>query len=122
MSAQAAGANERGAGDEARMRTLLICHAGAALDEQALARWLASFSELVGVIVLREPKQRMWRRVKREWRRVGGARFFDVLAFRLYYRLFLAAPDRRLPAQALARLCSPEPALKGCDLPYHHSH
>jgi hypothetical protein len=30
------------------MKTLVICHDGAALDQEELARWLASFSELAG--------------------------------------------------------------------------
>src|SRR5687768_4311307 len=77
-----------------RVRTLLICHEGAGLDREGLARWLASFSDLTGVVVLRERGQRVWRRLRREVRRVGPLRFADVLAFRLYYRLFLAARDR----------------------------
>ena len=76
------------------MRTVLICHEDAALDREGLGRWLASFSDLVGIIVLREKKEQLWRRSKREWKRIGGFRFIDVLAFRLYYKLFLAANDR----------------------------
>jgi hypothetical protein len=40
------------------MRTLLICHDDAALDRDGLARWLASFSTLTGIHVLREPPRR----------------------------------------------------------------
>src|ERR671934_1169073 len=69
------------------MRTLLICHEGAPLHEEGLARWLASFSTLAGIVVLREPPRTLWRRVRREIRRVGVLRFLDVLAFRLYYRV-----------------------------------
>jgi hypothetical protein len=86
------------------VKTLLICHEGATLDQQGLARWLASFSDLVGLIVLREKPQRMWRRIRREWQRVGSIRFLDVLAFRLYYRLFLAEQDRRWEAQRLSEI------------------
>jgi len=32
------------------VKTLLICHHDAVLDRIGLARWLASFSELVGVV------------------------------------------------------------------------
>ncbi|HLJ91682.1 MAG TPA: hypothetical protein VKU02_00680, partial [Gemmataceae bacterium] len=63
------------------MRTVLICHADAALDLQGLARWLASFSQLSGIVVLDETRQRLWRRIRREVRRVGLLRFVDVLAF-----------------------------------------
>jgi hypothetical protein len=31
---------------ETHIKTLVICHDGAALDQEELARWLASFSEL----------------------------------------------------------------------------
>jgi methionyl-tRNA formyltransferase len=46
----------------------------------------------------------MWRRIRREWQRVGSIRFLDVLAFRLYYRLFLAEQDRRWEAQRLSEI------------------
>lgn len=75
------------------MRTLLICHEGDDLNRQGLARWLASFTTLVGVLVIREPNSRMRQRFKRELQRVGFWRFLDVLAFRVYYRLVLARKD-----------------------------
>lgn len=77
------------------MKTLLICHDGAQLDQVVLARWLNSFSELVGIVVIQEPPGRMWRRVRRELKRIGVFRFLDALAFRLYYRLFVARKDMR---------------------------
>lgn len=89
---------------EPKVRTLLICHEGAALDREGLAGWLASFSELVGVVVLRETKERMQRRIRREFKRTGAARFLDVLAFRLYYKLFLARSDREWQEQKLDEL------------------
>jgi len=88
-----------------RIRTLLICHEGASLDEEGLARWLASFSDLVGIVVLRETKQRMGRRIKREVKRVGLARFLDVLSFRFYYKLFIARGDRDWEAKTLKEMC-----------------
>lgn len=86
------------------MRTLLICHEGAALHERGIAGWLASFSDLAGVVVLREPPRSAWRRAKWEIRRVGLLRFLDVLAFRAYYRLRIAHADEAWKATALARL------------------
>ena len=80
---------------QAAIRTLLICHEGALLDQEGLRRWLASFSNLGGVIVLRENRERRWRRIKREIKRVGVLRFLDVLAFQIYYRLTTAASDRQ---------------------------
>jgi methionyl-tRNA formyltransferase len=59
-----------------------------------MARWLASWSDLAAVVVIREPAGRMRRRVRREVQRVGAVRFLDVLAFRLFQRIALAARDR----------------------------
>ena len=103
------------------MKTLLICHEGADLDQQAMARWLASFSNFVGVIVLCEKKQRVWRRIRREFRRVGPLRFWDVLALRLYYRLFLSRKDQKWTRQKLDELCRLYPELPE-DLPILHTH
>jgi hypothetical protein len=87
------------------MKTLLICHDGAPLDQVVLARWVNSFSTLAGIVVIQEPSNRMWRRVKREVRRIGLFRFLDVLAFRFYYRIFLAGEDRRWEQQELQQKC-----------------
>ncbi len=94
------------------MKTLLICHDGAVLDQEGLARWLASFSDLVGLVVLRETRQRILRRIRREIQRVGLLRFLDVLAFRFYYKLFLAKKDHAWEQGTLERLrrtCPPLP-------------
>lgn len=86
------------------MKTLLICHAGDKLNEIGLSRWLASFSNLVGMVVIRETNQRMWKRIRREVKRVGFRRFPDVLAFRLYYRLILATRDLKWQERRLRDL------------------
>jgi hypothetical protein len=92
------------------MRTLLICHAGAQLDREGLPRWLGSFSTVAGVVVVDEPARRFRKRIAREIKRVGWWRFLDVAAFRLYYRLRLAARDRRWEAAALESLRERFPA------------
>lgn len=97
---------------EPRLKTLLICHHDAPLHRVAMARWLASFSDLTGIVEIREPRARLWRRVRRELRRVGALRFLDVLAYRVWERLALAPRDRRWEAELLARLSrqyGPEP-------------
>jgi hypothetical protein len=86
------------------LRTLLICHEGAPLHEEGLARWLASFSTLAGVLVLREPPGRTKQRVKREWKRAGAAGFADVVAFRAYYRAVHAAADHAWVGRTLDAL------------------
>src|SRR3954471_3274259 len=86
------------------MRTLLICHGGAALDREGLARWLGSFSTFTGTVVIREERGRIRRRIAREVRRVGWRRFVDVLAFRAWYRVMHAAADREWERHELERL------------------
>jgi Formyl transferase len=91
--------------DSDPMKTLLICHDGAQLDQMVLARWLNSFSNLVGIVVIQEPPSRIWRRLRREFKRIGVLRILDVLAFRLYYRIFLASEDRRWEHEELRQKC-----------------
>jgi len=86
------------------VRTLLICHEGADLDREGLARWLGSFSTFAGAVVIREPGGRLRKRVAREIRRVGLWRFLDVLAFRAYYVVAQAAADRSWERGELERL------------------
>ena len=81
------------------MKTLLIYHEGARLEEEVMLRWLASFLDLVGLIVLQESKDRKWKRLRREIKRVGFLRFADVVAFRVFYRLFLRRDDDRWEGQ-----------------------
>ena len=87
------------------MKTLLICHDGAQLDQVVLVRWLNSFSDLVGIVVIQEPPSRMWRRLRREIKRVGILRILDVVALRLYYGIFLAGKDRRWEREELRQRC-----------------
>lgn len=86
------------------MKSVLICHHDALLDREGLAGWLASFSELAGIVVIREQGQRIQRRIKREIERSGALRFVDVIAFRLYYKLLLAQQDTEVEARLLERL------------------
>jgi hypothetical protein len=86
------------------MRTLLICHEGAALDREGLGRWLGSFSHLAGTIVIRETAATRRRRLAREIRRVGWLRFLDVLAFRAYHAAAHARADRQWEHRALESL------------------
>jgi hypothetical protein len=94
-------------------RTVLICHADDALNREGLARWLAATTTLAGVVVLEEPPTRIRRRVRREIKRVGWLRFVDVLAFRLYYKMFLSRNDRRWEERTLQSLCDRYPPVDG---------
>jgi len=86
------------------MKTLLICHEDSQLDREVIARWLASFSDLVGVLVVREGKAKRVERSRREIRRSGLLRFLDVVAFRVYYRLRLARKDQTWETNARTEL------------------
>ena len=77
-----------------RPRSVLICHRGADLDREGLSRWLASFSDLAGIVELDETAGRAAQRVRTQIRRAGLLRFLDVLAFRLYYKFTHASVDR----------------------------
>ena len=96
------------------MRTVLICHHDSRVDCDGLSRWLGSFSDVVGIIVLEEKPGRLMKRIRRELSRVGPLRFLDVLAMRAYARVNLARPyadweTRQLEAlsEAYAPLESP---------------
>jgi hypothetical protein len=88
------------------MRTLVICHDDAPLDRDGLVRWLGSFTEVAGTVVIHEPARRLRSRIRREIARVGWRRFADVLAFRAVHRLLHASRDRRWEADQLAALRS----------------
>src|SRR5690348_285052 len=98
------------------MKTALICHHDDELNQDALPRWLASFSEMVGVVSIVEGKTQKRRRIKREIKRVGYLRFLDVLAYRIYHRLFLRAGDLAYERALLQRMRDEFPALPA-DLP-----
>jgi Formyl transferase len=101
------------------MRTAVICHHDNPLNREVLPRFMTTFSDLAGVVVIRERPGRMKKRLIFEWRR-SRLRMLDVFAFRLYYKLRLAKRDgewvRRRVAEGLARY--PEPP---SDAPVHET-
>jgi len=104
-----------------RLRTLLICHHDAPIHYDGLARWMASWSDLVGIVILEERRGLLWRRLKREARRVGALRVLDVLAFRFYYKATLASRDGVWLEQALGDLRSRYAAPVGVPVIRSHS-
>jgi len=76
------------------VRTALICHRENASSLGVLPAWLGSFSDLVAIVVIDEPRSRVLKRMRAERRR-SGWRLLDVLAFRVYYRLRFARSDTR---------------------------
>jgi len=75
------------------MRTVLMRHKGAQFERDVIEPWLASVSDLVGVVMIRNVRARRLARARRELSRSGLLGFADVLAFRLYYRVALAARE-----------------------------
>ena len=95
-------------------RIVLICHRDDVLNRDLVSRWLASFAELVGIIEIAERRTMTWRRLRAERRRIGIARLLDILAFRVYYRVALAADDAAWERAAVTRAAdtwkAPDPA------------
>jgi methionyl-tRNA formyltransferase len=89
---------------------VLICHENDRLDREGLASWLASSTNLIGLLVIRDRAARLWRAARREIRRVGWLRFADVVAFRAYSRVRLASRDIAWKDRELARLRQRYPA------------
>ena len=89
---------------------VLICHASDPLDTEGIASWLASTMSLAGLIVISDSPSRIWAVAKREIRRTGWRRFADVVAFRLFARMFLRSTDRAWKDRELARLRERYPA------------
>jgi len=101
------------------MRTVLICHHDNTLNREVLPRWLASFSDLAGVVVIEETAGRMGKRVRREWKR-SGLRMLDVLAFQAYYRATAASADREWVRATADRLKARFPDAPE-EVPFHHT-
>ena len=108
-------------GTARRPRVALICHHDAPLHFEGLARWIASWATLAGIVIVREPEGLLWKRLKRERRRVGLPRLADVLAFRAYYRFALARRDAAWKREQLESLKQRYPAI-GADVPVLRTH
>jgi hypothetical protein len=93
-----------------RPRVVLICHHDSPLHADGLARWLASWADLAGIVLIREPRGLLLRRLRRERQRVGMLRLIDVLALRLYYRLTTARRDAAWLEERLRLLQARYPA------------
>ena len=87
-----------------RLRIAVICHDEDAIGRDLLPRWSATFAEVVAIVSIREPARALLHRFRSELRRVGPFRMLDIVAFRLYYRLFLASGDGKWQSETLATL------------------
>ena len=92
------------------MKTVLMCHIEDELTVKGLSRWLASFSDLAGMVLIREPGSRTKQRIRAEVRRSGWLRFvFDVLPYRIYSKFFLTRLDRQWRAEKIEQLLQQHP-------------
>lgn len=94
-----------------RPATVLIAHHDAPLHLDGIARWMSTWSDLRGIIVIQEPGGLFFKRVRRELKRVGVIRLIDVLLFRLWYRLRWATRDAAWIGNRLAQLRAAYPAV-----------
>jgi methionyl-tRNA formyltransferase len=95
------------------MKTALICHHDEILNREGVARFLASVSDLVLIIVIEEPRGMLWKRLKRERKRVGLLRLLDVVAYRIYHRIKWAKKDQAHEAEMMDTLVRKYPAVSG---------
>lgn len=93
------------------MVTLLMCHEGSLLHRDGIARWLAAESMLAGIVIINESHKAVWRRMRREYKRSGLLGLLDVLAFRIYYHVFVARRDNAWLDGALDGLRARYPAV-----------
>ena len=89
------------------MRTAVICTDENVFNREVLPAYLASISDLVGIVAIKDRPAQTRQRLRHEWRR-SRWRVVDVLAFRLFYRLRLRSRDnawiRARAAEELSRL------------------
>lgn len=72
------------------MRTVLMRHEESRFEREVIEPWLASVSDLAGVVIIRNKRKRTFTRIQRELSRSGILGLADVIAFRLYYQARLA--------------------------------
>jgi hypothetical protein len=110
MTKPSIGSNDS-TGDE--LKIALICHVDDPLSRDLLPHWLASFSTLVGMVLIDEDRGAWFRRLRAEYRRVGPLHLLDIFAFRVYYRLFLAAQDNAWERAEIRKRCALLPNMIG---------
>ena len=93
-----------------RPRVVLICHENDGIDCKGLAAWLACSFCLSGIVLLREKPGSTFKKIRREYTRVGLLRLIDVLLFRLFYRLRYSRSDQAWAEKTLQSLLKKYPA------------
>ena len=86
------------------MKTLLICHKDSVLSYRGIATWLNAFSDLAGIVVIEEKKNKKINRIKKEMKRSGVGGLIDVFLFRFYYKMFRQSKDRIIEQSILTQI------------------
>lgn len=81
------------------MRSVLICQSDADLVQAVMPRWLDNFTDLAGIISIRERPGSRWQKLKKQLARNGVCNTIDLLAYRLYQKLFLSSADQAFEKQ-----------------------
>lgn len=71
------------------------------LSYHGIATWLNAFSELAGIVVIEEKKNKKIDRVKKEMKRSGLSGLIDVFLFRFYYKFTRQNNDRLIEKSIL---------------------
>lgn len=93
------------------MRSVLICQHDASLVREIMPRWLHSFSDLAGIVVIRDQSSQRWKKLKRSIQKDGVFGTLDLLAYRLFHRFRYAAADRAFEQEILQTLKARYPQL-----------
>jgi len=94
------------------MRSVLICQHDASLVREIMPRWLNSFSDMVGIVVIRDQSSHRWKKLTRSIKRDGLLGTLDLLAYRLFHRFRYAAADRKFEEGIRESLGSVYPPLR----------
>jgi folate-dependent phosphoribosylglycinamide formyltransferase PurN len=93
------------------MKTILMCHENDFFDKEIVARWLSSFSDLAGVVLINEHTDFKKKRYKYEYKRSGFLGFIDIVLYKIYHRIFLRKSEARLNTQIINRCLERFPSL-----------
>ncbi len=77
-----------------------------------MPRWLASFSDVAGILVIRDLSSHRLQKLKRSLRKDGLLGTLDLLAYRLYHGIRHSADDRKYENEILLSLGQAYPALQ----------
>lgn len=76
------------------MRSVLICQHDAQLVREVMPRWLNSFTDLAGIVVLRDQQSQRWKKLQRSLKQDGLWGTLDLLAYRVFHRWRYRESDR----------------------------